>query len=524
MKKIPKKNSLGGAFLSLSSAKFLSYFIGLVSSMLLARFRTLEEYGTYQQILLVNNLVTSVIMLGLPSSLNYFLARADTAEEKNKFLSLYYTVNSLLSLMVGSLLVCLTPLMVRYFKNPLLTSFLYLMALLPWTKIITSSVENLLVVFQKNRWLVAYRVSHSVVAVVIIAGVQLAGGNFQQYLIIRLSAEIVYTILVYALAMILGGRLHFSVNMKLLRTVLIFSIPLGLANACGTLRHETDKFFIGLVTNTERLALYSNAAKELPFTMISASLTAVLLPHIARLQKRNRTKEAVTLWKDVTVLSLIVNTFFAIGLFVFAEEAVLFLYSAKYRDASWVFAVYSLTYMVRCTYYGMILNTSGKTRLILRSSVLSLVLNAVLNVAFYFIMGFIGPAVATVVSTIAASLYVLYHTSRTTGIPYRQIFPWKQALKIFLINVAVGAVFFGAKLLFSPHRTIPKIAFAIAMALLWAGVDFLIFRKTLKAKWKVMRRGQDLQNEPEEIPAGEAAGAVTEAEEAIEAMTEDYHE
>ena len=460
-------------------------------------------------------------MMGLPSSLNYFLARADTPEDKNSFLSLYYTVNTLLSLMVGGLLVALEPLMVRYFKNPLLTSFIYFMTLLPWTKIITSGVENMLIVYQRNSWLILYRLAHSVAAIAVIVGIQWMGGTFRQYIAIRLGVEILFTLLVYALANILGGRLHFKLNWKMLRTILVFSIPLGLANACGTLRHETDRLFIGLVMDTEKLALYSNAAKELPFTLISASMTAVLLPHIARLQKKKKTKEAVKLWQDATILSLIVNVFFSIGLFVFAEEAVLFLYSAKYKDASLLFGIYSLTYMVRSTYYGLILNTSGKTKVILKSSVLSLILNAILNVAFFYIIGFIGPAVATVVSTIAAAFYVLYHTSKATGIPYRRIYPWKQAARILLINLALAAVFWGIKLLVHPHGTILRIAFAIAMALLWAAADFFIFRKTLKQKWRVMRVGQSGDGTDEKAPA---KAEIPEETEAAEIPAEEYYE
>jgi len=148
------KNSLGGSVLSLASSKFIKYGFVLISGMLLSRFRTLEEYGTYSQIMLVTNLVTAILMMGLPNSLNFFLARAETLEEKNRFVSFYYTINTGLSLVVGAILVLMTPVMELYFKNSLLSSFLYFIAVYPWTKIIMSSVENLLVVFHKAKLLI----------------------------------------------------------------------------------------------------------------------------------------------------------------------------------------------------------------------------------------------------------------------------------------------------------------------------------------------------------------------------------
>ena len=40
--------------------------ISIVYTMLLARFRTLEDYGTYSELLLSVNIVSTVFFLGLP--------------------------------------------------------------------------------------------------------------------------------------------------------------------------------------------------------------------------------------------------------------------------------------------------------------------------------------------------------------------------------------------------------------------------------------------------------------------------
>lgn len=72
------KSNVGKDGLKLTVSRLITLSIALVSAMLLSRFRTLEEYGTYSQILLVTNIVTSLLMLGLPNSINYFLARAES--------------------------------------------------------------------------------------------------------------------------------------------------------------------------------------------------------------------------------------------------------------------------------------------------------------------------------------------------------------------------------------------------------------------------------------------------------------
>jgi len=482
------KNSLGGSVLSLASSKFIKYGFVLISGMLLSRFRTLEEYGTYSQIMLVTNLVTAILMMGLPNSLNFFLARAETLEEKNRFVSFYYTINTGLSLVVGAILVLMTPVMELYFKNSLLSSFLYFIAVYPWTKIIMSSVENLLVVFHKAKLLIFYRIANSGMTVLVILFVQWMDWSFRHYLFLFLLVEIVFTLLTYVFAMLNTGKLHFCFNRELLIKVLKFSLPLGIATAMGTLRMEMDKLFIGFVMDTEKLALYTNAAKELPVTMISASFTAVLLPHIARLQKDNKTEEGVKLWNDVTVLSFIINSMIACGLFVFSKEAVLFLYSEKYYDATSVFAIYSLTYIIRCTYFGMILNTGGHTKLILKSSMLSLVVNAILNVTLYYTVGFDGPALATVISTLAGAFYLLHHTSRITGIKYSRIFPWKKCGQILVVNCCLGVAFWLVREVLPDTSQGLQIVRAILLACVWAGIVIVVFRKTIAEKVRCLKK------------------------------------
>ena len=110
MKKQTEEGNLGGDAIKVTISKTISLCILTVTGMLLSRFRSLEEYGNYSALLLVINLFTTLFMLGLPSSINYFLARAESQDEKRHFLSVYYTFSTILSLLVGIILVLNIPL------------------------------------------------------------------------------------------------------------------------------------------------------------------------------------------------------------------------------------------------------------------------------------------------------------------------------------------------------------------------------------------------------------------------------
>ena len=481
-----KSNRIGSDAVKLTGSKVITMLIALVSSMLLSRFRTLTEYGTYSQLLMAINLVCSIIMLGLPNSINYFLAKAETEQEKGRFLSVYYTLNTILSLVVGLVLVLATPLLEIIFKNSLIKSFWYFLAFFPWTKIIMSSVEHLLIVFHKTNTLMIYRVANSAALLGIIVLVQVLGGTFTNYMVLYLAVEAIFTLWTYWLVTRNTSRFKPCLDKTLIKTIFAFSVPIGIASMIGTINIELDKLVITAFFSTEDLAVYTNASKELPVTVISTSLTAVLLPQMVRLLRVDRKKEAVDLWKSATTISFAIICFIAAACFVFAPEVISILYSAKYLGGVAVFRVYCLVLLFRCTYFGMLLNATGKTKFILYSSIGSLLLNVVLNYVLYYFFGFIGPALATLLSSLIMQIIQLLYSAITCKIRFRAIFPWANVLCILLLNICAGFIFFMLHRLTTNY--VNSILSAILLSVLWMGIEAVILLKPLKKQWKLLNK------------------------------------
>ena len=62
-----KTTSLGKDTVLLTISKMMTLVITMLTGMMLSRFRSFEEYGTYSQLMLVVTLFTSIFMLGLPN-------------------------------------------------------------------------------------------------------------------------------------------------------------------------------------------------------------------------------------------------------------------------------------------------------------------------------------------------------------------------------------------------------------------------------------------------------------------------
>jgi len=496
-----KTGNLGADATLLTFSKIATSAIAMVMSMILARSAyTDSDKAVYKEIMMIVNLVSSFIMLGLPKSLNFFLARTESKEEKRKFLSFYYTLNTILSFVVGLVLV----ISVMIIDDKDLGKYLYFLALFPWTKIICASIENLLIVYKKAKYLVVFRILNSAALLLSLVLAVALGWSFGVYMLAYVIVEAFFSIAVYILAGKFAEGVRPYITMKMLKRVLAFSIPLGLASVVGTLNIELDKFIIRIFMDDKNFQTYTFVATELPVTMIASSFTAVLLPQMVRMLSKNDTKKALKLWGNATTLSLMIISVVSVGCFVFCGDVVNILYGPDYVYGKWVFGLYSLYLILRCTYYGMVLNSVGKTTFIFWSTIGTLVSNAVLNVVFFFTLetffgetaAMISPALATLVSTIIMGMIQLVATAKLLSVGIKDVFPWFDALKMILLNVAFGAVFVGIKYIVPLEKYVaiaPKGGLdgsaveSVILAAVWVMIYFAIMLKPIKRRWNALK-------------------------------------
>ena len=485
---ITLKQTIASDALKLTTSKVVTMALSMVTAMLLSRFRTLEEYGTYSQLLLVINLITTVIMMGLPNSINYFLARAETIESKQKFLSIYYTLSTLLGFLTGLVLVLSTPLIVSYFRNPLIEKFIYILAIFPWTRILLSSIDHVLIVYGKTNSIMIFRVLNSIAILLNIAMVEIFNLSFSHYMIMFIVLESLFAIVVYFIVYSTAGKLCIGFNYNDIRDILKFSIPIGLASVVGMLSIELDKMVIGRFFSTADVAIYANAAREMPVTIISSALTAVLMPRLVKLLRDKKYNDAVKIWGNSIEISFVVICFISFGLIVFAPDVISLLYSDKYLPGVSVFRVYSLVLLLRVTYFGMILNSMGKTKFIFYSSILSLILNVILNYTFYLIFGFIGPAYASFISILLVQLLQLFATAKSIDIKFTNIFPWLKLASLLLINMTLAFVFMIIKEWIHLDYKIGSILETILLGFIWGTIYLILVRKKIIANWRVLNQ------------------------------------
>ncbi len=481
---------IGNKSAALTFSNVTTLVVTMITSMIIARYRTLEENGTYTQLLLVINTVMPFALLGIPNSITYFLGKASSRRDQEDYLGNYYSLLFLICLTVGIALFLLSSSISNRYNNIEIFKLRYVFLVFPICLQITSTINDVLISVGKVKTLVLYRITYSLVLLLVNILMVIFQWKFETYILIYTIVLVTLSIVVIAIIYFaVGFQRFFFIDKDLIRSILKFSIPMGISTVIGTLTLEFDKLFISMKYSTEVLGMYNYVAKELPIIALTNSVTSVLLPATTKLMSKGNKTEAVDIWKKSTIITFSFTMFFSCGVFVFGSQVISILYSDKYLDGLTIFRIYTFTILLRFTYFGLFFNCTGNARRIMYYSLAGLAMNIVLNYVFFYIFGINGPALATVVSLYVTDYLELRGTAKLLNISFLSIMPWKQFLKIACLNVLLGLVFSSVKKYIPLENLVGDNLEAVFLAMVW-GITYLIITKNMLLKaWKGLNRG-----------------------------------
>jgi len=430
---------IGSKTLLVSIAQLASSMERIVVFMILSRTLSVQDYGTYQQVWLFYLLVLPMFMLGLPSSILYFIPKA---QPENRKTVVYQTV---LLLEIIGIIFCIfsfliAPEMARRYSNPSLVLYMRIFSFYPLFSVSPKLLNLLMVANNQPIKSAIVSATYSIITIVFITtpsffklplvysfyGALLGGGiffiGFLLYLNHYYQKERVYW------------------DLKLLRNQFFYSLPLGLSSILGTLSTQINRLVVTSSFSIEDFAIFTNGAFEVPFIgLITGSLMTVLIPEFVTRLKNNQDLNSVwELWNSSTQKTAILLFPIAVSLFVFAPDFMVLLFSEKYLASSGIFRIYLLLMILRVTQYGSLLQAMGKTSLILITAVSGLLITLFLSIFSVPIFGLIGPALANVISTYSWGAIYLVMLTKLTNISFSKIMPWKKLGTLLSISILAG--------------------------------------------------------------------------------------
>lgn len=480
------KKSIGKDALILTSSRIIGLAISMMTVMVLSRTITLTEYGTYSQMMTIMNIIAAIFTLGFPASINYFIAGEDDENFRSQFISVYYTFSTIISIIAGLFLVLNIVNISKYYNNYKLLNYKHIFMFYPWVVIIKNSIANVLIVYSRARKLLKFNILHSTTIFILVIISNIYEFNFETFMMLLLIDEVIFSTSVYMIVRNLTSNFKFMFNWNLLKEIFKYALPIGVASIIGTLGIQLDKMIIGRLFDTEFLAIYTNASKELPVTFIASSITAVLIPHVVSKLKEKRVKEAVLLWKEAAYISFLFISFFSVALIVFAPEVIIVLYSEKYIAGVTIFRIYNMVLLLRFTYFGLLLNATGKTKLIMYSSLCSLLLNLILSLVLYRLIGYTGPAIATLISMLLVAIFQLSASCNAINIKFKEILPWTKITRLLFINVVTGVIMAMLKKFMPLDNIVGEVIESFILGSIWM-IGYVIFmKKRIITSWEVL--------------------------------------
>ncbi len=423
--------------LALMAIKLVTICLGFVVTRLLSEHLSTYDYGTYSQILLVVSTVSSLTILGMMDGINYFFCSERDEQKSESYIATLFSMQCMVSAAAGAVVLLLRNVLIAGFGNPDVGRLLIFAAALPLLQNLVSMLQILMVSIGKAR-MIAFR--NLIVSLVRLAAVLVVIALVRNVTVVLMATLLLDIGQIAVFHWILRKNRCFvdlrRTDFRLAGRILEYCLPMAVFTMLNTLNRDCDKYLISAMTDTETLAVYTNASKILPFDIVMTSFCTVLIPEITRLISGRERTRAATLYRQFLEIAYLSTTILCCAALAAAPQLMQLLYSEKYLSGLPVFCIYILVDMIRFTNITLILSAAGKTKQLMFLSFGALMANFLLNLILFRLLGVPGPAVATLITTLCVGFLMLWLNARELQVPIAAFFELRYLARFLLENAA----------------------------------------------------------------------------------------
>lgn len=484
------KGTSGDALL-LTAVKLMTIALSFVVTRLLSQHLSLHDYGTYSQILLLVSTVSSLTILGMMDGVNYYYCGEADPDKRDGYVATLFAMQGIASLVAGVAVLLLTGPISAGFDNPDLCNLMIFAAALPMLQNLMNMLQVLLVSVGKAKVLALRNLLVSVVRLAVVLLMVL----FVRNVAVILTATLVMDVLQVLFFGIILKQNSCAIrlgkaDLHLVGQILQYCIPMAMFILMRSINRDLDKYMIGLWTDTETLAVYTNASKPLPFDIILHSFITVLVPKVTRLVASGKQEKAADLYKGMLELGCLTTVVPCFAALAAAPQLMELLYSDKYSSGLSVFCLYILVDLLQFVNMTMVLCAAGKTGTLMLVGVGTLGLNAVLNGVLYSAMGIAGPALATLIVTFVSGVLIMGLSAKSLGTGLLRLFDWPFLAAFLAANLAAVALLEKLQW-FLRSLGVHYMVILVVVAGVYAGAALILCRQRIRKNISVLNRTEE---------------------------------
>lgn len=439
------KRQIGALVIGQFSALFISFLVPIA----LAHILTSENFGLYSQFNLIVVFCMSFFSFGISSELYFFYPKADSDKRKvlinQSFLILLFLgLSTFLLFFIPSFRGLLV-------TNEFLESNYLFLSLSILFSIPTVIISVLYVLNHDNRTSALYLPISTVLRVILIFVWYLSNPTIKSIFFALLTYYVLLFLFVayYIMRELKNNPGSQWVNFSLVKKQISYSIPLGIANSSRIFAQQLDKLILLSFVTPSAFAIYSISFYGVPgLNQLYLAISQVYIPRMSNAFFETDFLQVKNLYNSLVLKTLCYTVPIIFIIVVFAPIIVPFLFSDKYEDSIPYFQVYLFTFIFSALGSGIVLRSTGETRKSLYAYLYSLIL--IIPIAYFGIKwyGLNGAIFSAVISNILPRVLLTYYDFNVLGITIKQIFPWRQMMKIFFISFLLLIPFLAITLFF----------------------------------------------------------------------------
>lgn len=421
-----------------------SVSLGIISSMILSRYLTKNDYGTYKQVLYVYMTLTTVFTLGLPRAYSYFIPRVPITEVR----SLIKKINRLFFLMGGIfslLLYFFSGTIAIYLNNPSLELSLKIFSPVPLFLLPTMGLDGILASFKKTVFLSFYTfITKLITLLSAVVPVVFLGLDYNYAILgFVIASFISFLIAMYFKFSPIRDQKTYLDSLVTYKDILKFSLPLLFASMWGAIIAASDQFFISRFYGTTEFADFSNGNMQLPFVgMITSACSVVLTPLFSEIvfKEENPIDKILPIWRNVFEKSAKIIYPLVIFSWIFAESIMILLYGPIYISSSSYFRIKLIVNLFTLITYAPLVIAIGKTKLYAKVQFIGVIILVCLQ--YCVVLLDFSPhsiLVVSVLCQISRILILVYLIADFFGVSFFYLIPFN-TLKHLTFNSIVSGV------------------------------------------------------------------------------------
>lgn len=416
-----------------------AFLLSFITPIILVRIFFREEYGIYQQVLLVSMTFVEISKWGMINSLFYFYPLAK--EKFSELLSQTFYSIATLGLVFLPMFYLLRFIIARLFNSDVFISLIWPIMVYFYFMLLSLILNSLFVLEKKSKLVVIYEVLNQSLRITFVVGsalifrdIYLTVWGLSAFAFLRALVLYIYLKRNYLIS---PKKIRFSYLGSQIR----YSSPIGSARFVGEIGKRIDKFMLSAFLSSAKFAVYSIANIGIPIiSLLYTSIANVAIPKMTEYSHSKKFEQTKELWHKM-IVNYAVATIPAIIFFsLLAKPIIIFLYTDQYMDSINIYRIFLLIFLAQMINPSSVLRSCKATKTIFKSHFYSMISAIVLSYILIKDFGLYGGAISVVISSYVKIGVQAIKVKEILKTKTKNFMPWVDIKKISIFSLILGVI------------------------------------------------------------------------------------